>query len=270
MGQPWSAFANACRRIRARPSPISAFAVPRTSSATPKRSPRSLWDAAPMSMRPTKRRVAKPVPPQKGLLPWPNICAASVEASTAVSTEPPLGRGSASAPTTCKSFCNSTEPRPLRRARCSSSTSSRSPWLAHSPQCIGLHSVTAPGPLPVTRAPANGRDRTGLTDIDADALQHLVRRANFLPYLPYGPSHDLITYLAAQLHVPSESIGVYGSREKTRQGHMQDVLSYLGFRRFQPDDQDALQDWLLERALEHDKPTLLLQMACEHLKQQKL
>src|SRR6266403_211150 len=169
MGQPWSAFANACRRIRARPSPISAFAVPRASSATPKRSPRSLWDAAPMSMRPTKRRVAKPVPPRKGLLPWPNICAASVEASTAVSTEP----------------------RPLRRARCSSSTSSRSPWLAHSPQCIGLHSVTAPGPLPVTRAPANDRDRTGLTDIDADALQHLVRRANFLPYLPYGSSHDL-------------------------------------------------------------------------------
>src|SRR6266403_839406 len=191
MGQPWSAFANACRRIRARPSPISAFAVPRASSATPKRSPRSLWDAAPMSMRPTKRRVAKPVPPRKGLLPWPNICAASVEASTAVSTEPPSGRGSASAPTTCKSFCNSTEPRPLRRARCSSSTSSRSPWLAHSPQCIGLHSVTAPGPLPVTRAPANDRDRTGLTDIDADALQHLVRRANFLPYLPYGSSHDL-------------------------------------------------------------------------------
>src|SRR5262249_53110447 len=72
-----------------------------------------------------------------------------------------------------------------------SSTSSRSPWLAHSPQCIGHHSVTAPGPLPVTRAPANGRDRTGLTDIDADALQHLVRRANFLPYLPYGSSHDL-------------------------------------------------------------------------------
>jgi hypothetical protein len=30
-----------------------------------------------------------------------------------------------------------------------------------------------------------------LTDIDADALQHLVRRANFLPYLPYGSSHDL-------------------------------------------------------------------------------
>src|SRR5882724_5966394 len=191
MGQPWSAFANACRRIRARPSPISAFAVPRTSSATPKRSPRSLWDAAPMSMRPTKRRVAKPVPPRKGLLPGPNIYAASVEASTAVSTEPPSGRGSVSAPTTCKSFCNSTEPRPLRRARCSSSTSSRSPWLAHSPQCIGLHSVTAPGPLPVTRAPAHGRDRTGLTDIDADALQHLVRRANFLPYLPYGSSHDL-------------------------------------------------------------------------------
>ena len=57
---------------------------------------------------------------------------------------------------------------------------------------------------------------------------------------------------------------------QNRQGHVQEVLSYLGFRRFQPDDQAALQAWLLERALEHDKPTLLLHMACEHLKQQQL
>jgi hypothetical protein len=30
-----------------------------------------------------------------------------------------------------------------------------------------------------------------VTDVDADALKDLVRRANFLPYLRYGSPHDL-------------------------------------------------------------------------------
>jgi len=30
-----------------------------------------------------------------------------------------------------------------------------------------------------------------LTDVDADALNDLVRRANLLPYLLYGSPHDL-------------------------------------------------------------------------------
>src|SRR6516164_5782276 len=98
----------------------------------------------------------------------------------------------------------------------------------------------------------------------------------FMRYLGFCPvqistaPQEVIRYLAAQLHVPSETLGAYGSRAKTRQGHVQEVLSYLGLRRFQPDDQAALHAWLLERALEHDKPTLLLHMACEHLKQQHL
>ena len=33
-------------------------------------------------------------------------------------------------------------------------------------------------------------------------------------------------------------------------------------------DLDALAQWLLERALEHDKPTLLLQLACEQLRRE--
>ena len=97
-----------------------------------------------------------------------------------------------------------------------------------------------------------------------------MRYLGFCPVQISTAPQEVISYLAAQLHVPSETLGAYGSRAKTRQGHVQEVLSYLGFRRFQPDDQDALQDWLLERALEHDKPTLLLHMACEHLKQQQL
>jgi hypothetical protein len=97
-----------------------------------------------------------------------------------------------------------------------------------------------------------------------------MRYLGFCPVQTSTAPQEVISSLAAQLHVPLEALGAYGSRAKTRQGHVQDVLSYLGFRRFQSDDQDALQEWLLERSLEHDKPTLLLHMTCEHLKQQKL
>jgi hypothetical protein len=97
-----------------------------------------------------------------------------------------------------------------------------------------------------------------------------MRYLGFCPVQISTAPHEVIRYLAAQLHVPSETLGAYGNRAKTRQGHVQDVLAYLGLRRFQPDDQAALQAWLLERALEHDNPSLLLHLACEHLKQQQL
>jgi hypothetical protein len=56
----------------------------------------------------------------------------------------------------------------------------------------------------------------------------------------------------------------------TQSAHFQAVLDHLGFRRVQAEEQEQLLAWLTERALEHDKPTLLLQMACEHLKSQHL
>ena len=43
------------------------------------------------------------------------------------------------------------------------------------------------------------------------------------------------------------------------------IQRYLGFRLATPLDLYALQTWLEERALEHDKPMLLLQLACDQL-----
>jgi hypothetical protein len=44
----------------------------------------------------------------------------------------------------------------------------------------------------------------------------------------------------------------------------------IGFRRVQIADHEQIVAWLTERALEHDKPTLLFQMICERLKQQQM
>jgi Domain of unknown function (DUF4158) len=63
---------------------------------------------------------------------------------------------------------------------------------------------------------------------------------------------------------------LYASRRRTQTDHQLHVQAYLKFRRATPLDFSALHAWLVERALEHDKPTLLLQLACEKLYRDKI
>ena len=67
-----------------------------------------------------------------------------------------------------------------------------------------------------------------------------------------------------------ECLADYGRRFQTRQDHLKSVLSYLRFRRANPNDWKNLRAWVIERALEHDKPTLLLEFACEYLHMNKI
>ena len=52
--------------------------------------------------------------------------------------------------------------------------------------------------------------------------------------------------------------GVWGPLVPTRTTHFLQVQAYLGFRPALPLDFAALTAWLVERVLEHNKPTLLL------------
>ena len=97
-----------------------------------------------------------------------------------------------------------------------------------------------------------------------------------LRYLGFAPDDlkltpwEAVVYVARQLNVPPEAVETYGNRVKTRTTHLQLVQSYLGFRKALPRDFYTLQTWLVERALEHDKPTLLLQLACEKLRRDQI
>src|SRR2546422_9874445 len=97
-----------------------------------------------------------------------------------------------------------------------------------------------------------------------------------LRYLGFAPDdlsttpEDVVLYVARQLDVPAAAIHADGQRIKTRTTHLQQVQAYLGFRLATPLDFYALQTWLVERALEHDKPTLLLQLACEKLRRDQI
>ncbi len=97
-----------------------------------------------------------------------------------------------------------------------------------------------------------------------------MRYLGFCPTALDAAPMETISHLAAQLHVNPSELQDYGTRRMTRSAHFQALLDYLHFRRLQADDHDQLLAWLTERALEHDKPTLLFQMMCEHLKQQQI
>ncbi len=81
---------------------------------------------------------------------------------------------------------------------------------------------------------------------------------------------SVITYVASQLGISPDDLAVYGERSQTRTDHLQAIQAYLGFRKASESDLTALSSWLLERALEHDKPTVLLQLACDNLRARRI
>src|SRR5215468_6512353 len=89
-----------------------------------------------------------------------------------------------------------------------------------------------------------------------------VRYLGFCPTRLHAAPLDTIAFLAEQLRIDPTVFHDYGTRRMTRSAHFQAVLDHLGFRRVQAKEHEQLLTWLTERALEHDKPTLLLQMTC--------
>lgn len=95
----------------------------------------------------------------------------------------------------------------------------------------------------------------------------------FLGFCPDDLSsvpQDVLIYLAKQLEVPPISLSDYGERGQTRTDHLQVILAYLRFRKAGSTDMNTLSAWLLERVLEHDKPSLLLRQLCEKLYKEKI
>jgi hypothetical protein len=75
-----------------------------------------------------------------------------------------------------------------------------------------------------------------------------------------------MAFVVHQLAVDPAVLAAYGARAQTRQDHLLAVQTHLGYRKVSQDDVHTLANWLLERALEHDKPTLLYELACEKLR----
>jgi hypothetical protein len=83
---------------------------------------------------------------------------------------------------------------------------------------------------------------------------------------------SVVEYLAKQLgvHDFADHLKRYGQREQTRTAHRRQAQTRLGYKKPSKKYLESFAKWLLERALEHDKPKYLFQLACEKLKNDKI
>jgi hypothetical protein len=92
-----------------------------------------------------------------------------------------------------------------------------------------------------------------------------------LPWLGFVPDDVTlapavaVARLSERLQVPLGELHAYGERDQTRTDHLRSAARYLGWRQASGPELDELDEFLLARALEHDSPTLLFRLACEHL-----
>lgn len=80
----------------------------------------------------------------------------------------------------------------------------------------------------------------------------------------------IIEFLKDQLgfsEVPN--LNDYGQRPQTRTDHTKTIEKHLGFEAADKTYTKRIQSWLLNRALEHDRPVLLFQLTAEKMKQDK-
>ena len=97
-----------------------------------------------------------------------------------------------------------------------------------------------------------------------------------LRYLSFIPDNFLqlpstvVEYVAQQLKVSPSVLKDYGERPQTRTNQLQEIQDYLRFRKPSASDYQQLETWLLERAMEHDRPLLLFQLLIKKLQTSKI
>ncbi len=97
-----------------------------------------------------------------------------------------------------------------------------------------------------------------------------LRYLGFIPDELQNTPSAIVEYLAQQLLVNPTCLLLYGKREKTRTNQFQQVQSYLGWRKATQMDLLLWEKWLLDRAMEHDRPLLLFQLLCNKLRVEKV
>lgn len=97
-----------------------------------------------------------------------------------------------------------------------------------------------------------------------------------LRYLGFFPTNllllhsSIVGYVAEQLLLSPAALADYGNREPTLYDHQKQVLAHLSYRRATPLDLLTLDAWLLERALEHDRPKHLFDLVCDYLRRERI
>jgi TnpA family transposase len=81
---------------------------------------------------------------------------------------------------------------------------------------------------------------------------------------------SVILYVTVQLGLHIEDLAQYGKREATRLQHLQQIREIYGYRPFIDEDSQKLGIFLMKHALENDNLLLLIRLAIDHLRVQKI
>ncbi|QIN85414.1 Tn3 family transposase (plasmid) [Rubrobacter tropicus] len=122
-----------------------------------------------------------------------------------------------------------------------------------------------------------GRDRAAVPERSAPAIRLgfalslcAVRYLGFCPENLASWPEDVAWYVSQQLGLAPGALAGYPEGGHTRAGHLRRIHAHLGYRRPTPADLRELFGWLVRRALEHDDPALLVRLAAEKLKAEKV
>ncbi|MBB4893332.1 hypothetical protein FHS39_002363 [Streptomyces olivoverticillatus] len=85
-----------------------------------------------------------------------------------------------------------------------------------------------------------------------------------LPWLGFVPE-DVTSAPPAAVARLSERLRIPVGEKQTRTDHLREVTGYLNWKSAKAMQLKELGEFLLARAMEHDSPSLLFRLACEHL-----
>src|SRR5713226_2432571 len=97
-----------------------------------------------------------------------------------------------------------------------------------------------------------------------------LRYLGFVPEDLRSIPEFVVDFVAHQLALTSSELSLYGARPQTRTDHLNRILDYLRFTWFHQSHRRKLKSWLFNRALEHDSAPLLLNLACDWLRREKI
>jgi len=99
----------------------------------------------------------------------------------------------------------------------------------------------------------------------------LIRFLNFVPASLEQVPEAVVDFVSSQVRVKPDVLVAYGKRRpQTRDDHAKRIRRYLGVRAFVASDGEALLDFLIERAMRRDDPTVLLDEAEEWLRRERI
>ena len=107
--------------------------------------------------------------------------------------------------------------------------------------------------------PRGAENRLGLA-VQLCALRFL----GFVPDEVTGIPEPALRFLCEQTETQPHELLSYGEREQTRSDHLALVREHLNFRVWDAGTAASIRDWLAERALEQERPSVLMSLLAEH------